>query len=103
MSPWIDNSPRCVEWDTRVVDWSPFQQVYLFPPVPILEQLLPKISKFSGTGLLIAPYLNGPALAPLVSKAKLMRRLPDSYFLFQMIGGKMVERKKFYDYWMWVF
>ena len=82
VSPWIDNSPRCVGWDARVVDWSPFQQVYLFPPVPILEQLLPKISKFSGTGLLIAPYLNGPALAPLVSKAKLMRRLPDSYFLF---------------------
>ena len=32
VSPCVDNNPRCVGWDARVVDWSPFQQVYLFPP-----------------------------------------------------------------------
>ena len=101
VSPCIDYHPKCVGWDVRKVDWSHFQQIYLFPPVNILPDLLPKIANFKGKGLLIAPLQNGPALAQVVSRATLKRKLPDSYFLFQMKDGKMEIRKKFYDYWMW--
>ena len=103
VSPCIDNSPNCVGWDVTVVDWSRFQQIYLFPPVSLLIKLIPKIRKYTGRGLLIAPLQNGPVLTLLRSKAFISQQLPDSYFLFQMVNGEMVERKKFHDYWMWVF
>ena len=102
VSPCVDFHPKCVGWDVKTVDWSQFQQIYLFPPVSILPDLLSKITKFSGKGLLIAPYQNGPALAQMVSRARLKQQLPDSYFLFQMKDGKVERRRKFYDYWMWV-
>ena len=102
VSPCVDFHPNCVGWDVKAVDWSQFQQIYLFPPVSILPDLLSKITKFSGKGLLIAPFQNGPALAQMVSRARLKLQLPASYFLFQMKDGEVERRRKYYDYWMWV-
>ena len=102
VSPCQDYNPRCVGWDARRVDWNPYEQIYLFPPVPILEQLFHKIETFPGRGLLIAPYLNGSALASLRSRARHAEPLPDSSFLFQMINGEVVKRPMFFNYWMWV-
>ena len=51
VSPCADFGPKCVGWDVRVVDWCRFQQVYLFPPVTILLDLIPKIKAFTGRGL----------------------------------------------------
>ena len=52
-----------------MVDWSNFQEIYLFPPVTILPDILSKISESIRKGLLIAPYQNGPALAQMVLRA----------------------------------
>ena len=103
VSPCADFDPKCVGWDVRVVDWSRFQQVYLFPPVSILIDLIPKIKAFPGRGLLIAPPPEGSALTLLNSSVFTSQPLPEEYFLFQMIDGEMVERRKYHDYWMWVF
>ena len=85
-----------------MTDWSNFQQIYLFPPVTILPDSLSKITESIRKGLLIAPYQNGPALAQMVSRARLKIKLPESYFLFQMKDGEVERRRKHYDYWMWV-
>ena len=64
VSPCPDQSQFCVGRDVRTVDWSQFSQIYLFPPVPILDSLLPKIEAYQGRALIIAPPI-GHALAVL--------------------------------------
>ena len=102
VSPGPDPSPECVGVDVTRVDWSNFAQIYLFPPMTLLEDLLPKIEKFQGRALIIAPP-TGLALPILESKARIRMRLPDSSFLFQTLpSGQVVIRNMFYDLWMWV-
>ena len=102
VSPCPDQSQFCVGRDVRTVDWSQFSQIYLFPPVPILDSLLQKIEAYQGRALIIAPPI-GHALAVLSRRALWSRRLPRSSFLFQYLpSGEIVEQRKFYDYWMWV-
>ena len=102
ISPCPDNSPGCLGTDVRCVDWSRFDQIYLFPPFQILELLLPKIEVFQGRALIIAPQT--PLATPVLSsRARLARRLPSSYFLYQKdFRGEVVLRPKFHDLWMWV-
>ena len=75
-----------------------------FSPLNLeLPDLISKIRGYTGRGLLIAPYQIGPVLTLLHSKAFISQPLPEDYFLFQMINGEMIERRKYHDYWMWVF
>ena len=102
ISPCPDNSPGCLGTDVRRVNWDRFDQIYLFPPFQILELLLPKIEVFQGRALIIAPQT--PLATPVLSsRARLARRLPSSYFLYQKdFRGEVVLRPKFHDLWMWV-
>ena len=102
MSPYPDQSQFCVGIDVGTVDWSQFSQIYLFPPVPILDFLFQKIEAYQGRAFIITPPI-GHVLAVLSRRALWSRRLPESSFLFQYLpSGEMIRKRKFYDYWMWL-
>ena len=102
VSPCPDKSPGCVGIDARRVGWSTFDQIYLFPPIQLLDLLLFKIEHFQGKALIIAPP-SGLALPVLSSRARISSPLPDSYFLYQKTSnGDIVHRRKYHNLCLWV-
>ena len=79
------------------VCWRWFFNV-IFSPLDLeFPDLISKIRGYTGRGLLIAPYQIGPVLT-ITFQSFISQPLPEDYFLFQLLKGKMIESRKYHDY-----
>ena len=70
VSPFPD--PLAVGVDAFSLNWNAWDSIYLFPPVKALHKVVPLLSQFQGTGVLVAPMYSPSSWFPA-----LMRRCPD--------------------------
>ncbi|CAL4190562.1 unnamed protein product, partial [Meganyctiphanes norvegica] len=54
VSPFPD--PLALDFNALSLQWDVWDSLYLFPPVPLLHQIVPRLCRFKGRGVLIAPY-----------------------------------------------
>ena len=63
--------------DLLSVPWHHWRHVYLFPPLPLLPQVLERIRRFRGsTTLILPPWASGPVVTALLQGAKETLLLP---------------------------
>lgn len=70
VSPFPD--PLAVGVDAFSLNWDAWVSIYLFPPVKILHRVVPLLSRYRGSGILVAPMYSPSSWFPA-----LMERCPD--------------------------
>ena len=91
-------SPVPDDWAVEVnalsLDWDVWTSVYLFPPVNLLNRLLPHLWRYKGRGILVAPFHAKAAWFPtLVARCPVRFPLPTSHSLSQVTSrGKEFHR-----------
>ena len=70
VSPFPD--PLAVGVDAFSLNWNDWESIYLFPPVKVLHRVVPILSNFRGSGVLVAPMY-----APSSWFPALMERCPE--------------------------
>ena len=90
--PCRDNSPRCVGWDARVVDWSPFQQVYLFPPSSFSRTASSQKREVFSDGSFNCPVPEWPCFGSIGFQSKI--NAATSRFLFPTLVDRREEGKE---------
>ena len=82
VSPCPDNLAIAV--DALACDWNLWGSLYLFPPIPKIQDVALKLQNFPGSGWLIAPYWTGAPWFPyLRHRCQKVLPLPPHHFLLQ--------------------
>ena len=86
--------PLAVEVNALSLDWNNWDSIYLFPPVNLLNRLLPFLWKFKGKGILVAPYhAKSGWFQTLTSRCPLQFPLPVNHSLSQITRrGRVYHR-----------
>ena len=89
VSPYPD--PMAVEVNALSLPWETWDFIYLFPPIPLLRLVVPRLCQFQGKGVLVAPYYAPSAWFPsLLDRCPDPVPLPVSHSLSQMTSeGKV--------------
>ena len=83
VSPFPD--PLAVGVNALSLQWDEWERIYLFPPVPVLRAVVPRLRRFSGRGLLVAPFYAASDWCPsLLIRSPLPLPLPVSHSLSQV-------------------
>jgi len=79
---------RAVGKDAFLMNWNRWSVIYLFPPSPMILQVLEKLNSFRGTAYVVAPFWPNQVWFPLMmSKSKFHMKFP-SPSLSQRVGVK---------------
>ena len=82
LSPFPD--PLAQGTNALSIAWDQWDTIYLFPPVPLLHEVVARLSSYQGRGVLIAPLFPASAWFPnLLLRSKEHSRLPPSMSLSQ--------------------
>jgi hypothetical protein len=73
--------PAAQATDAMSANWNHWQQIYLFPPEPLLPQVLNKLDTFEGHGVIILPHR--PHLPWWTSFTKDKKKIPIELHLYQ--------------------
>ena len=77
LSPFPD--PLAQGTNALSISWDQWDSIYLFPPVPLLHEVVALLSSYQGKGVLIAPLFPASAWFPnLLLRSKEHSRLPPS-------------------------
>ena len=93
VSPCPDNLAVAV--DAMGCNWNRWRSIYLFPPIPMLEEVARRLQSFQGSGWLIAPLWQGAPWFPyLLRRSRRVRPLPPQHFLLQetLRGTVLMDR-----------
>ncbi|CAL4062424.1 unnamed protein product, partial [Meganyctiphanes norvegica] len=89
VSPFPD--PLALDFNALSLQWDVWDSLYLFPPVPLLHQIVPRLCRFKGRGVLIAPYYAQSAwFTPLLLRSPNPVPLPDFHLLSQVTNHGQV-------------
>ena len=67
------------------IPWDQWESIYLYPPIPLLHEVVARLSSYPGRGVLIAPLYAAAAWFPnLLRRSKGHSRLPSSMALSQV-------------------
>ena len=90
VSPFPD--PLAVGVDAFSMNWNDWESIYLFPPVKVLHRVVPLLSQFQGTGVLVAPMYSPSSWFPaLMQRCPDPLPLPDSLVLSQHSSQGLVS------------
>ena len=79
-------------WDARVVDWSPFQQVYLFPPSSFSRTASSQKREVFSDGSFNCPVPEWPCFGSIGFQSKI--NAATSRFLFPTLVDRREEGRK---------
>ena len=66
--------------------WDEWSSLYLYPPTPLMGEVVARLQKYHGKGILIAPYYALSGWFPqLLARCPVHHPLPEGYSLSQMI------------------
>ena len=85
--------------------WEVWDSLYIFPPVPLMEEVLAHLQTYQGKGVLIAPYFAQSRWFPqLLSRCPIHYPLPEGYSLSQMICQGIVyhNQPEWYRLHVWL-
>ena len=83
VSPFPD--PLALGCNALSLPWDQWDSIYLFPPIPLLHEVVARLSSFQGRGVLVAPLYAAAAWFPnLLRRARSHSRLPSSLVLSQV-------------------
>ena len=82
VSPFPD--PLALGVDAFSLRWDDWESIYLFPPIKALHKVVPRLSRFRGRGVLVAPLFAPSGWFPvLLSRSPDPVPLPSSLLLSQ--------------------
>ena len=91
--------PQAAGVDVFLVDWNKWSQIYLFPPVKCLTNLLPKIKQYKHHGVIIAPWIpSAPWFRTISERSKNFLHLHTDVFQ-EVRGQSMKKDSMIYDNW----
>ena len=80
VSPFPDN--LALATNALTIPWDRWESIYLFPPIPLLDEVVARLASYRGRGVLIAPLFAGATWFPnLLHRARAHVRLPDTLTL----------------------
>ena len=83
--------PGALEVNAMSLSWDEWESIYLFPPVQLLSKVVPRLARFPGRGILVAPFYPQASWLPLLlSRAPRPRPLPSDHSLSQVISSGRV-------------
>ena len=85
--------------------WEEWDSLYIFPPVPLMEEVLARLQTYQGKGILIAPYFANSRWFPqLLFRCPVHHPLPEGYSLSQMIcqGITYHNRPEWFRLYVWI-
>ena len=86
VSPFPDS--LAIEVNALSLPWETWDTIYLFPPVPLLRHVVPRLCRFQGKGVLVAPYYAPSAWFPaLLDRCPDPLPLPASHSLSQVTSS----------------